>query len=79
MPHVAVSLWPGKSPEQKQQLTDAIVDSVTSLLGYGEESVSVALIEVEPDRWMDAVYQPEIAGRWEQLTKPPGYGPGAPR
>ena len=77
MPHVTVSLWPGKSAEQKERLTRAIVDSVTENLAYGEESVSVSFVEVSPGEWMTKVYEPEIAGRWDMLTKKPGYGPRA--
>ena len=77
MPHVIVKLWPGKSPEQKQSLTDVIVESVAGILNYGEESVSVALEEVSPADWTARVYTPDIAQKWESLTKKPGYGPGA--
>ncbi len=77
MPHVTVSLWPGKSAEQKERLSQAIVDSVTDILAYGEESVSVSFVEIAPVDWMERVYAPEIAGRWDMLTKKPGYGPGA--
>lgn len=76
MPHVTVMLWPGKSDRQKQQLSDAIVESVTGLIGYGPASVSVGFEEVPPDDWMTRVYGPQIAARWNQLTKKPGYGPG---
>jgi 4-oxalocrotonate tautomerase len=47
MPHVIVKLWPGKSEEQKTQLAEEIVKDVTMVLNYGEESVSVAIEEVE--------------------------------
>lgn len=77
MPHVTVSLWPGKSSAQKERLSQAIVDSVTEILDYGEESVSVAIAEISPADWLAKVYAPEIAGRWDMLTKKPGYGPGA--
>lgn len=53
MPHVIVKLWPGKSDEQKRGLSDAIVESVTSLLGYGPDSVSVGFDEVPSTHWMD--------------------------
>lgn len=79
MPHVIVKLWPGKSPEQKQRLTDAIVESVTSILTYGEDSVSVALEEIPPADWAARVYAPDIVKKWESLTKKPGYGPGPSR
>jgi len=75
MPHVIVKLWPGKSAEQKARLTEAIVRDVTSILHYGDESVSVALEEVAPDDWTEQVYKPDILGKWDQLTKEPGYGP----
>ena len=47
MPHVIVKLWPGKSEQQKSRLTEAIVKDVMGVLDYGEESVSVAIEEVE--------------------------------
>jgi len=76
VPHVIVKLWPGKSEAQKRRLTDAIVESVSGILGYGDGSVSVGLEEVPPGDWMTDVYQPDIARKWPSLTKQPGYGPG---
>ena len=73
MPHVVVKLWPGKSADQKARLTECIVQGVTSILGYGEDSVSVAFEEVAPRDWKDKVYEPDVRGRWDQLTKRPGY------
>ena len=75
MPHVIVKLWPGKSDNQKRQLSDAIVDDVTRIFDYGEESVSVAFEEVAPQDWSDRVFNPDILGKWDSLTKEPGYGP----
>jgi 4-oxalocrotonate tautomerase len=79
MPHVIVKLWPGKSDVQKRALSDAIVRDVTQFLGYGEESVSVGFEEVGPSDWSAQVYTPDIQGRWNTLTKTPGYGPGQRR
>lgn len=76
MPHVIVKLWPGKSAEQKQRLSDIITNGVMDELGYGPDAVSVAFEEVPPGRWTQQVYEPDIRGRWAQLTKQPGYGPG---
>ena len=75
MPHVIVKLWPGKSEQQKTQLTERIVKAVTSTLHYGEDSVSVALEEVEPEDWTEKVYKPDIAAHWGKLYKKPGYNP----
>ena len=43
---------------------------------YGADPVSVALEEVEPKDWTEAVYEPDIRGRWNTLYKKPGYDPG---
>jgi 4-oxalocrotonate tautomerase len=73
MPHVIVKLWPGKSEEQKTRLVLEIVKDVTKVLNYGEESVSVAIEEVEPQDWAEKVYQPDIVNNSERLYKKPGY------
>jgi 4-oxalocrotonate tautomerase len=75
MPHVIVKLWPGKSDDQKQRLSDAVVRDVTAVLHYGDESVSVAFEEVRSQDWTAKVYEPDILANWNKLTKEPGYGP----
>ncbi len=73
MPHVIVKLWPGKSERQKARLAEAIAKDVMDALDYGEESVSVAIEEIEPQDWAEKVYKPDIVNKPEQLYKKPGY------
>ena len=73
MPHVIVKLWPRKSEQQKKRLAEAIARDVMSVLNYGEESVSVAMEEIEPQEWAESVYRADILGHPEQLYKKPGY------
>ena len=73
MPHVIVKLWPGKSEQQKKRLAEAISRDVMSVLNYGEESVSVAMEEIEPQEWAERVYRADILGHPEKLYKKPGY------
>ena len=73
MPHVIVKLWPGKSEKQKARLAEAITRDVMEVLGYGEESVSVAMEEVEPQDWAEKVYKPDIVNGSGKLYKKPGY------
>src|SRR3954452_10213821 len=75
MPHVVVKLWPGKSDQQKQSLSEAIVRDMTSILGYGDDSVSVGFEEVAAGDWTEQVVEPDILGKWESLAKQPGYLP----
>jgi len=73
MPHVIVKLWPGKPEKQKARLAEAIAKNVMEVLGYGEESVSVAMEEIEAGNWAEQVYKPDILNKPEQLYKKPGY------
>ena len=73
MPHVIVKLWPGKSEQQKIRLAEEIVKDIMNVLNYGEESVSVAIEEVEPQDWAEKVYKPDIVNNSEKLYKKPGY------
>lgn len=75
MPHVIVKLWPGKSKQTKTKLAEEITKAVMSTLNYGEESVSVALEEVDPKDWTEKVYKPDILGKPETIYKQPGYDP----
>lgn len=74
MPHVIVKLWPGKSDDKKQRLTETITRGVVETLGYSEDAVSVAFEDVAPVEWTPKVYDPDIVGKWATLTKQPGYG-----
>ena len=73
MPHVIVKLWPGNSEQQKARLADAITKDVMDMLGFGPESVSVSMEEVEPRDWAEKVYKPDIVNKPKQLYKKPGY------
>ncbi len=75
MPHVIIKLWPGKTPEQKAELAQAIADDFVRILGSKDSSVSVAFEEVPSDDWMTTVFEPDILGKWDSLSKEPGYGP----
>lgn len=75
MPHVVVKLLAGKSEEQKSQLAEEITKNVMSVLNYGEESVSVAFEELNPQDWTEQVYRPDIQNKWDKLYQKPGYDP----
>ncbi len=64
---------PGKSEKQKSELAKAITRDVTGILGYGDDSVSVAFEEVDSSRWRDDVYVPDIVSQPDKLYKKPGY------
>ena len=73
MPHVIVKLWPGQTEQQKKQLAERITQDVMDVLHYGDESVSVAIEEINAKDWAEQVYKPDILNKPEQLYKKPGY------
>jgi quercetin dioxygenase-like cupin family protein/phenylpyruvate tautomerase PptA (4-oxalocrotonate tautomerase family) len=75
MPHVIVKLASGRSKAQKAKLTEDIVKAVMAHVNVSDESVSVGNEDVEPKDWVERVYTPDIAGKWDSLTKKPGYDP----
>ena len=73
MPHVIVKLWPGKGEAQKKLLAERITKDVTEVLGYGQESVSVAIEEISSRDWAEEVYRTDIEHPAGKLYKKPGY------
>jgi 4-oxalocrotonate tautomerase len=73
MPHVVIKMYAGRSEEQKQRLSEEIARTVTSVLGSSEASVSVAIEDIEPARWTQEVYEPDIDSKRQTLYKKPGY------
>ncbi|MET4482196.1 tautomerase family protein [Bradyrhizobium sp. F1.13.3] len=76
MPHVIVKLYSGKSKQQKAALAEAVTKAVVESLGYGRDSVSVGVEDVDPKDWTSCVYGPDIVDKPETIFKRPGYGPG---
>jgi len=73
MPHVTVKVRTGTPEDKKTQLAEAIVEDVVDIVGCGEESVSVAIEEIEPNDWKKKVYDPLIRRKMDTLYKKPGY------
>ena len=73
MPHVAVKVRTGTPEDKKKQLAEAFVEDVIDILGCGEESVSVAIEEIELQDWKEKVYDPFIRRKVDTLYKKPGY------
>ena len=75
MPHVNVKMYAGHNDAEKQAMADRITQAIRDTLGYGPESVSVAVEDVSPSQWMARVYGPDIQQKEDKLFKRPGYGP----
>jgi 4-oxalocrotonate tautomerase len=73
MPHIVVKMYPGTSEEDKQKLAAAITTQITAFTGKPEMAISVDIVEVAEDVWMDKVYATEIKPNMDRLYKKPGY------
>jgi 4-oxalocrotonate tautomerase len=51
MPLVEVSLWPGRSPQMKEDMIRAITDAVSRTSGAPPEAVEVIIREVPKTDW----------------------------
>ena len=43
IPHIIVKLWKGKTEAQKKKLADELAKTAMFVIGYGEESFSIAI------------------------------------
>ncbi len=51
MPHIAVSMLPGRNREVKQELSERLRDTLMEALGVDEKFVSVSVEDVELKDW----------------------------
>jgi 4-oxalocrotonate tautomerase len=74
MPHVLVKLYSGRSQQQKTKLAVAVTKAIVMTLKCGDEAVSVAIEDVDPQAWTAEVYKPDILNN-PNIYKRPGYDP----
>jgi 4-oxalocrotonate tautomerase len=75
MPHISVKMYPGRTEQQKTQLTERIVKDLVAVVNCDEKVVSVTIEEIKPENWAQTVYKPDILEKRDKLYKQPGYNP----
>ena len=60
MPHVTVKMFPGRSREQKQALTERVVRAMQDALGSTRGDISVSIVEIDPGEWEEAGASSEL-------------------
>ena len=63
----------GSPPAKSTGTARRITDDVMKVLHCGDESVSVAVEEVDANDWGQKVYEPDIVRKADTLYKKPGY------
>lgn len=57
MPHIAVTMYPGRTTEQKLKLAKKIQSLVIEELGVDSKVVSVSVEDIPQDKWNDNIAQ----------------------
>lgn len=53
MPHIAVSMYPGRGPEIKEKLAAKLKETLVDELGCPPEVVTVSVSDVQPENWKE--------------------------
>ena len=51
MPHIAVTMYPGRTEEQKRRLAEKLRDTVINEIGADRKHISVSVEEIKPENW----------------------------
>jgi 4-oxalocrotonate tautomerase len=73
MPHITIKMYPGETEEQKQKLAGLVARDIMEITGKPEMAISVDIIEVPEENWMEKVYDADIRPNLDRLYKKPGY------
>lgn len=73
MPHITIKTYPDVTEAQKQKLTQAIIKDIVSITGKNEAAISIDIVEVPEEEWMEKVYDSKIKPNLDRLYKKPGY------
>jgi len=73
MPHVNIKLYPGRSIEQKKELTNKIIKAMEETIAANSKYISVTFEEIKPEDWDEKVVKPEMVDKKELLFKSPEY------
>lgn len=52
MPVIHVEMWKGRTVEQKNELSRAIIDSMVNIIKVRPESVQIIFSDVEKENWI---------------------------
>ncbi|WP_404294326.1 hypothetical protein ACD578_28910 (plasmid) [Microvirga sp. RSM25] len=74
MPHVIIKHFPANLDRgARERLKSAIAEAIRGAFRCDPGAISIALQDVPPDRWHEAVYEPDIQPHIGRLLKSPDY------
>ena len=55
MPHIDISMFAGRTEEKKKEVAEAVVEAMIESLGCERSHLSVAIHDVDPEKWNEEV------------------------
>lgn len=55
MPHIAITMFPGRDEDTKQKLAHAMQDALSKELGISKEVISVSVEDIPKDEWENSM------------------------
>lgn len=74
MPHIGIKMLKGRTPEQKEKLSAALVKTLTEQLGCSEAHVTCTIEDYTAREWQE-IFQKEVTEKQDKLYKKPDYDP----
>ena len=71
MPHITIKMYPGRTEDQKKELTQKVADATINAINCDPKHTSVAIEEIEKENWEEQVHKPEILGKKEIIYREP--------
>ena len=72
MPHIAITMLPGRDKAVKAKLALTVREAVSKELGIGAEYVSVSVEDVEKERWEESMRKIPAGTVFVELGAPKG-------
>lgn len=55
MPHIAITMYPGRTPEQKQNIANKVQELFVEELGIDKKVISVSVEDIPKEKWEDSM------------------------
>ena len=66
MPYINIKAWP-KDQATKEKLVNKINEAFLEIWGCPQEAITIAIEEVAPEQWEEAVVKPEILPQADKM------------
>ena len=74
MPHIGIKMLKGRTPEQKEKLSAALVKTLVEQLGCSESHVRCTIEDFTAQEWQE-IFEQEVTEKSGKLYKKPEYNP----